>query len=243
MNSNTIDKQDIVNAITDCRFKMYYQPIVKGDTKEVLKYEALIRLVLPDGRTLPPNIFFPVAKELKRHRDIVFKVAFMVIEKLKENNNIKIAFNISHEDIESALHRRVLLGMFRRNQDVIRDRLIVEIIETHKIKDIERTKEFSDELSKFGVMISLDDFGTEHSNLYLLSMINFDFLKIDGHFIQNINCEKTYTILNYIINLCKELKIPIIAEHIEDEKTFQHLMEIGVDYFQGFFFAKPRMNI
>jgi len=243
VNSNTIDEQDIVEAINDGSFKMYYQPIVRGDTREVLKYEALIRLLLPNGETVPPDVFFPIAKKINKHHDIIFKVAIMVIEELKSTKSSRLAFNISHEDIESFFHRNMLIKMFERNKDVVRDRLVVEIIETHKIKDISATKEFCDRLSSLGIRVSLDDFGTEHSNLYLLSMINFDFLKIDGHFVHNLSCKRTYTILNYIINLCKELRIPIIAEHIEDEGTFKHLREIGVDYFQGFYFDEPKMQI
>jgi EAL domain-containing protein (putative c-di-GMP-specific phosphodiesterase class I) len=236
----TIRIEEIKKAIASKSFSLVYQAILSDASKEVVKYEALLRLSLLSGEIVLPDEFFPIMDTMGKSHTVVATTLRAVIKTLEEtDDDIVIAINISHLDIEHRETRRVLLNTLLDNSDTVKDRLVVEIVESHKINDIQKTKSFCNVLSELDIKLSLDDFGTEHSNFYILSLIKFDFLKIDGHFIKNMACQKTLAIIKSIITLCKDLGIPIIAEHIEDEETHALCKELGIDYFQGFFFSVP----
>ncbi|MEE3305214.1 MAG: EAL domain-containing protein, partial [Pseudomonadota bacterium] len=88
------------------------------------------------------------------------------------------------------------------------------------------------------VKISIDDFGTGYSSLNRLQSMPFNFIKIDRSFIQN-SSEESDTIIRATLLMAKEFGCKTIAEGIETEQQRQHLSQLGTDYLQGFYFARP----
>ena len=100
----------------------------------------------------------------------------------------------------------------------------------------------TDELSKEGFNISIDDFGTAHANIYSLADLAVSEVKFDKKLIDNIakkNNEKLTTILSVLITMCKKLGIKTIAEGVEDKEQSQILKNLGCDEIQGYYYSKP----
>ena len=94
------------------------------------------------------------------------------------------------------------------------------------------------ELVARGIKVSIDDFGTGYSSLSRLQSMPCDFIKIDRSFVQN-SSEESDTIIRATLLMAKEFNCKTIAEGIETEEQKLHLAQLGTDYLQGFYFAKP----
>ena len=120
-------------------------------------------------------------------------------------------------------------------------KLCLEITESVALNDVANTRRFVDKVRGYGAKVALDDFGAGYTSFSYLKEFTADLLKIDGSFIVNMNQHPAnVAIVEAIVNLAKNLGMKVIAEWAEDHATVQTLMEIGVDYVQGFVVARPQ---
>ncbi len=99
-------------------------------------------------------------------------------------------------------------------------------------------------LRSHGFKFAIDDFGAENSNLSRLLEIHPDYLKIDGQFIRNIvEDTKSQIIVDGIMLICKNSDIKVVAEYVHNEAVQKKLLELGVDYSQGYYFGKPEAKL
>ena len=88
--------------------------------------------------------------------------------------------------------------------------------------------------------IEMDDFGSGYSSLNMLSSMPIDILKMDRAFIKNIeHNEKDIQLVELILGIAKNLKVPVIAEGVETEKQLRLLKRLGCEYVQGYYFSRP----
>ena len=227
-----------VKHIINNQATMHYQAIVHSHSNTISHYEALLRIQNND-RVHPPKYFLSLLDTDKERKELLLFTAKEVIKTLSnKNNNIPIALNLTYHDLE-AEYISPFLELLEKNSETINNKLIIEIVETIKPKNIDKVQEICDKFHQLGIKLALDDFGIEYSNLFVLSNINFSYLKIDGFFVKNIQNKKTFEIVKTIVKLCNSLKIEIIAEQIEDAVTAKTLKTLGIDFFQGYFFSLP----
>ena len=98
---------------------------------------------------------------------------------------------------------------------------------------------FIDNLHKNGYYVSMDDFGTGYSNLASLSNFDFDIIKLDKSFCDDIDNDKKKKILTFIINLAHELNTEVLCEGVETEELVEDLKKLGCHLVQGYYFSKP----
>lgn len=153
------------------------------------------------------------------------------------------SINLSYGDIYNNTLISILTDYLQRFQK-IGTRLIIEILETESIEDLEVMQLFIKEIRTFGVRIAIDDFGTGHSNFSNIIAIDPDYIKIDGSFIKNIDTDHTsYSLVKGIVNSAKDLNIKTIAEFVHKKEVFDIVKELGIDEFQGYYFSEPLLNI
>lgn len=115
-----------------------------------------------------------------------------------------------------------------------------EITEGEAIEDIAGMRTFLRELRKKGFSFALDDFGSGYNSFHYLRELYFDYVKIDGAFIQNLSHSRTdRALVRNLTRLCKELGMKTIAEYVENQKTLGILQETEVDFVQGYYFSLP----
>ena len=108
------------------------------------------------------------------------------------------------------------------------------------ITNLDNTQSFIKKFRAFGCRFALDDFGTGFSSYAYLKELKVDYLKIDGLFIRNITFDDVdFAMVKSINDVAKAIGIETIAEFVEDEDIRQEMINIGINYSQGYHIHKP----
>ena len=222
----------------DNLFKAYFQPIVNAKTKEVYKYEALIRYITHEGKEIAPINFLDVAKRTKLYPNII-KIIINDSFELIKNKNKRVSVNISFDDIANAETTAFIYDILEENKEYTK-LLEFEILESEEISDFNEVTKFIANVKKFDCDVGVDDFGAGYSNFNLLTLLDIDFVKIDGSLIENITTSKDLEIIvSTIANFSKEFKVKTVAEYVSSVEIYEKVKELGIDYCQGYYFDKP----
>lgn len=219
-------------------FQAYFQAIVNTQTKEVYKYEALIRYVTKEGVEIAPYNFINVAKKTKLYPNII-KIVIQDSFKLIKNKNKRVSVNISFDDIANEETTAFIYDILEKNKEYTQF-LEFEILESEEISDFSEVSKFISKIKKFDCIVGVDDFGAGYSNFNLLTLLDIDFVKIDGSLIEKINTSKDLEIIvSTIANFSKEFKVKTVAEYVSNEDIYNKIKELNIDYCQGYYFDKP----
>ncbi len=229
----------VKTAIHNFKIVSYFQPIINNRTKEIEKYESLVRLIDEDGKVLSPFFFLDISKKGKYYSQITNMVLDNSFSALR-NTDMDISINLSALDIESrSIREKIFELLHKYNNDA--HRIVFELLEDENIKDFNTIKEFIKNAKELGVKIAIDDFGAGYSNFERLLDYQPDILKIDGSLIKDINVnDYSLSIVRTIVTFAKEQNIKIIAEFVENEDIYNILNKLNIDYSQGYFFGKPK---
>lgn len=234
----------IRDALTHEYFELYFQKQV-DESGHVVGAEALIRLKHPELGMISPATFIPLAEE----KGFIISIGTWVLEtackelRKWENdsrlNQIRLSINVSPRQFQQAhFVDHVKQAIKELNQSDIKLRL--EITESLVHSDIEETIAKMNELKKEGITFALDDFGTGYSSLSYLTQLPIDIMKIDQAFVRNMDKKHSdAVIVQTMIGMANNLKIPVIAEGVETVEQFELLKQQGCHLFQGYYFGKP----
>ncbi len=219
-------------------FQAYFQPIVDTKTKEVHKYEALIRYVTKEGIEIGPYNFLNIAKKTKLYPNII-KIILHDSFKLIKDKNKRVSVNVSFDDIANEETTAFIYETLEQNREFTQF-LEFEILESEEISDFNEVSKFISNVKKFGCIIGVDDFGAGYSNFNLLTLLDIDFVKIDGSLIEKINTSKDLElIVSTIANFSKEFQVKTVAEYVSNEEIYNKIKELNIDFCQGYYFEKP----
>lgn len=235
---------DILNtvqtAIKNGNIISYFQPIIDNKTKEVIKYESLVRLIDKDQTLLSPYFFLDIAKQGRFYSQIT-QIVLQNSFKALYLTDKHIAINLSALDIEKENISNFIFELLEEHK-VEAHRIVFELLEDESVKDMTLVKTFIKRVKKYGVLIAIDDFGSGYSNFERLLEYQPDILKIDGSLVKNILSDKySLDVVKTIIAFAKSQNIQIIAEYVENEAVYNLLNSLGVDFSQGYFFGKPQV--
>lgn len=234
---------DLETAIETGQFRIYLQPQITAEG-EVRGAEALVRWMHPKKGLLMPGTFIEGLEKngmiikLDQH---VWELACRQLRKWKEQGrgDLYLSVNISTRDFYFLDVYRVFTELVQK-YEIDPGNLKLEITETAVMMDLERQLELIEKLRTVGFVVEMDDFGSGYSSLNMLKNISVDVLKIDMEFLgKTRDEERGRKILKMVIELSKELGMPVITEGVETEEQVAYLTEIGCDMFQGFYFARP----
>ena len=229
----------LAKAIRDDKLRMAYQPIIDSKTGEVAHYEALLRLVDEKGRISSAGALIPVAERMGLISIVDRKVLEMVVKELEAYPDVKLAFNVSNLTTESPEWLHYLQSLLR-NRPEIAVRLTVEITETAAQRDLRRTAYFVAMIQDLGCQVALDDFGSGYTSFRQLKTLSVDSVKIDGEFIRDLaeNPDNRFFVKT-LLEFTELFGLKSVAEFVENGEIAKHLMELGVDYMQGYYLGKP----
>ncbi len=228
----------IKDAINNNMIEPLYQPIVNTQTKQIVKYEALMRMVDRNGEYIAPIHFLELAKKNKLYPELTKIIIEKTFKKFK-NFNAQVSINISVEDILNEHIQSMILEKLHEYK--LKDKIVFEILESEGIENYEEVKQFIKEVKKTGAKISIDDFGTGYSNFEYLMKLDVDYIKIDASMIKNIDKnENSKIVTETIINFAQKMNIKTIAEFVHSNDVYQIVKSLGVDYSQGYYFGEPK---
>lgn len=221
----------------------YFHPIIANETQEVVRYECLVRAD-DDGQIISPISFFESVRKaglMGSLSRIMINKCFSFFSKL----DLQISLNITYEDLLDEKFVDFVISKQQQYQ-IEPSNVTFEILEDIIFDGKYQTPlENLAKLKKQGFLLALDDFGSDRSNLSrFVSIVDLDYIKIDGQFIKNIDSnKKNYQIVASIISLAKELGVEVIAEYVSTKDEFEVVRKLGIHYSQGYYFYEPQPNI
>ena len=235
---------DLRRAVERGELRVHYQPIVAMRDSMLVGFEALVRWQRGD-RMVPADEIVPIAEET----GLIVPIGEWVLrESLRQMrawdeegltaNSIDLHVNLSP--------RQLLQPSFvDRMQEIISgcgvapERLHLEVTESLLIDNADAAALLLHRLRDLEVKLSLDDFGTGYSSLSSLREFPFDMLKIDRSFLLDADAIRGNEIVRTISGLAKVLGMAVTVEGLEIEEQAVRMRGLGVDYAQGFYFARP----
>ncbi len=231
--------QKLQNALFSDNIILHFQAIIDVNTREVECYEALVRLIV-DGKIIYPNDFIPSLEKAKDMNLLDRHVIGKALKLMQENPILKrIAINLSAQAFtDDRLFSFIESKLIQYNIDP--SLVIFELTESASLSNITGTQRMINHLNDLGCHFSIDDFGTGFSTFAYLKQIPANSVKIDGSFVKDMLHDPIDEVLVKAINdTAHALGKTTVAEFVEDEATLLKLQELGVNYAQGYYIAKP----
>ena len=236
---------DLQRRVETDRYFLEFQPIVSlRSAHQSLSYEVLIRMRAEDGSVVPPGRFIGAAERNGLMSQIDRWVLRSTLEWLDANpaHRDRLTFatiNLSGASLNDARFINDAFAMISEHP-LAMTKLCFEVTESVALHDVGSTRRFVDRVRAYGSKVALDDFGAGYTSFNYLKELPADFIKIDGSFVRDINQNPAnYAITRTIVDLTHELGMSSIAEWAETADTVASLIELGVDYGQGYGLARP----
>jgi len=230
-------------ALKEDNIAPQYQPIFNNKTKEIYRYEALIRMKDEFGATVYPGPFFlETAKKGKLYPQITKLLINKVFTKIRETGK-EFSINLSSLDIEDPIMSAYLLQLIKENAD-ISHKMIFELLEDKETEDYRVVKGFIDIAKQYGIKIAIDDFGSGYSNFMRILEFEPDIIKIDGSLIQDIaTSSHARNTVEMIKIFADRIGALTVAEYVENKEIYNIINEIGITYSQGYYIGKAEKKL
>lgn len=241
-------ESDLRHALDHDEFILHFQPVfnLESAIESLAGFEALIRWQHPVRGLVSPADFIPVAEET----GLIVPIGRWVLaeacrqlqawqEAFPDGPWLAMGVNLSGRhftepdlvtDVEAVLRESALEPQ----------RLILEITESAMVEDEQAAAAILQQLKQLGIQLAVDDFGTGYSSLAALRRFPVNHLKIDRSFVDGLGTDPDDSVIvSGIIGLAHGLGLSVVAEGVESARQWAHLRELGCDYAQGYYFARP----
>lgn len=220
-------------------FSMAFQPIVDANSGSIFAHEALVR----GAEGEPAGAVFDQVHEGNLYR----------FDQSCRTKAISLAAELG---LSSYLHINFMPNAVYRPELCIRttleaaehygfplENIIFEITESEEVRDMQHLRGIVDYYRSRGFKIAIDDFGAGYAGLNLLSEVPADILKLDMALIRGVDQDRVrHAIVRGVLQVCNELDIKVIAEGVETREEYLSLREMGIELYQGYYFARPRFE-
>ncbi|MFW8632617.1 putative bifunctional diguanylate cyclase/phosphodiesterase [Vibrio natriegens] len=239
-------RQQLKTSITD-NHELYVvvQPIVDINADQWDYFEILSRWESDTLGNIAPSEFIEAAEQsglIVELGERIIELACIAKQKLESQlgHSVKLSINCSaYELVDSKRYINHLTSMIDKYQHSTCD-FVIELTETVLLSLSGQEQMVLNSLRYLGFQVALDDFGTGYSSLNYIHNYPIDIIKIDATFVRNMLSNKTSEqVVLLIVQLSQLLNVNLIAEGVEDKNASDKLIEMGCNYIQGYFYAKP----
>lgn len=238
--ANTQKIKDFQTLIKRLDFQLVFQPIVDASTLQISHYEMLSRF--EQGDTMEWVVFGEDIGMASEFDIAVCERAINYVVHQAGNTQTKFSVNLSGQSIENSAFFDKLMKSLSSHAN-LNNRLMFEITESSNIKDLEKVSQFVTELQGKGYKVALDDFGSGSASFQYLQSLSVDYVKIDGKYIRKLlTSQRDAAMVKNLAQMCRDLKIKVIAEFVEEEAQLDMLRSLGVEYVQGYLLGKPALK-
>ena len=235
--------RQISSALQDDQFRLVYQPIANlGGHPESL-YEVFLRMQDEHGSDILPQEFLPFAEEAGLSSKIdrwVIDHAVHVLSEQVHMGHKPILFiklfpaSIQDSDLPLFIEQRFI------STGIDSSRFVFQITQQSAMEHMEEAIQLTKGLKKIGSRIVIEHFGKDPANDELMEKLDFDFIKIDGSLVVDINTSiDNQNRIMEIAEAVSEKKARTIASLVQDASSLAVLYRCGVDYIQGYFMQEP----
>jgi diguanylate cyclase (GGDEF)-like protein/PAS domain S-box-containing protein len=239
-------ESELREALAKNEFRVYYQPVVKLDTKQITGFEALLRWQHPEQGLISPYKFIDAAEDVgllsATGRWLILQACRQLREWEQKNPSlaaVNISVNLSAKQFADARFVPDLQSAIRES-GVEPSRLQLEMTEDVAAADSKLTVTVVSYLKHLGIGVIIDNFGAGDCSLSGLRQFPIEALKIDRSLIGEMLADRgAYETVDLLLTLARKLKLQVIAEGIETAKQLESLRALGCDLGQGYFFSPP----
>ncbi|MBO6229950.1 MAG: EAL domain-containing protein [Ruminiclostridium sp.] len=230
-------------AITQNKFRMYYQPIYSVEQKKFVSAEALIRLNDEEYGFVSPGIFIPAAEK----RGIIIPIGDFVLEDVHrfisdiDFEKLGLEYIEINLSVAQCMQEELpgKLAVLSEKYGVSPDKINLEITET-TYENTGNIMEFNLEaLSGMGYTFSLDDYGTGYSNMHRVSKLPLKIIKLDKTLVDGMASEEGRSIVRNTVKMMRDIDKELVAEGVETQTELHSLEDMGCHFIQGYCFSKP----
>jgi len=231
-------------ALEQGQFVIYLQPKYRIKDNQLAGAEALVRWIHPEWGFQSPAQFIPLFERngfITKLDQYVWRQSCAIMRQWDDKGYplASVSVNVSRADIYNADLSGTLMKIVQE-YGLSPSRLHLEITESAYTEDPGQIVETVGHLRDLGFVIEMDDFGSGYSSLNMLNDMPVDVLKLDMKFIQSETAKPaSQGILRFIMELARWMKLSVVAEGVETLEQLERLRDIGCDYVQGYYFAKP----
>jgi EAL domain-containing protein (putative c-di-GMP-specific phosphodiesterase class I)/GGDEF domain-containing protein len=234
---------ELRQAVAEDRFIPLFQPKIDLQTGMISGAEALARWQLENGRLVSPSVFIELAEETglisRIGEQIMRKACIETARWAQEGMRVNLAVNVSPRQFENDNLAETILDALAKSGLPPRQ-FEIEITESLAIQQPERVRAVVEPLRRLGIKLAMDDFGTGHSNLAVLTQLDFDVFKIDRQFLTGTPHDpQSNAIVDMILSMANTLQMKIVGEGIETEAQADFLTDRRCDIGQGFLYSPP----
>lgn len=234
--------EGLQHALERKQLFLCYQPIVSATHNVSFAFEALLRWDF-NGKFIGPDVFIPLAEKSGLIKEIgawVLNRACMDASHWQKYQDAAVSVNVSVIQLMDDGFIRHLDNCLR-SSGLAPERLHLEVTESTFVENKVKIRQQLKQIQARNIDISIDDFGTGYSSLSQLQSLPVNYVKIDKSFVDNIE-GKGEAIIRATLFIAQELNCQTIAEGVETPEQAMALAAMGVDYLQGYYFAKPMKN-
>jgi diguanylate cyclase (GGDEF)-like protein len=234
-------------ALEEDRLLLDYQelrPLKPTAGRGAPHIELLLRLRDEHGRVVMPGAFLPAAERFGLMPSIdrwVVETALSNFDRLHSAGaDLGLCtINLSGASIEDESLVDLVCNLLERH-GIDGSRVCFEMTETVAVRNLTQAAHFVERLRQAGCQVALDDFGAGMSSFGYLKNLPVDMIKIDGSFIRDlVNDPMSQAIVRAVTDIGHKRGLAVIAEWVSSEALIETLVEIGVDYAQGFALHRP----
>lgn len=237
-------ERELVKAIEEDEFVVYYQPRLEMLSRRVCSMEALVRWEHPTRGIISPNEFIPLAEETGQ----IIELGQLVIRKVfaqmaqwaaQGKNLVPVSINVSARQFNETDIKAILADAFAKHP-VAPHLIEVELTESSMTGDVADIRRTIASIQQMGVKVLVDDFGTGYSSLAQLQKLDMDVLKVDRAFTLEIEHGNEGRIFfSAIITMAHALGMRVVAEGVENAAQVDILNDLDCDEIQGYFVSHP----
>ncbi len=231
------DRAGLESRFTSALEKLWmaYQPIVSWSSRCVFAHEALVRT--EEATLRRPDDLIDAAERLGRLHDLGRTIRARAAQTLRDYAGLEglLFVNLHTEDLadDDLFSAEAPLSAFA-------SRVVLEITERAALDRIDEPMARMKRLRAMGYRIAVDDLGAGYAGLTSFAQLEPEIVKVDMSLVRGIHLSQTkQKLIRSIVDLCRDLKIQIVAEGIETVEERNALIRLGGDLCQGYFFAKP----
>lgn len=216
-----------------------FQPIVSARTRQITAYEALVRG--PRNESADTVLHNISKAELATFDEECRKAALALAKRLNVTSDLNLnllpqGFRADRDCLASTLDTAIEHGFAP-------EKIVLEVTEGEVLGNQDRFTELIGIYRGLGMRMAVDDFGSGYSGLNVLADFQPDQIKLDKNLVRGIESRgPRQAIVRAILQVCRDLGIELIAEGIESEQEFRWLLDEGVEFFQGYLFARPEFE-
>lgn len=242
-----IHRAKVKKYIKEDNYFLNYQPIVNPKENKIMGFEALIRLELKN-KLIMPNIIIEEINKCDMMEEVSVWILKRIVEDFKSLKNVEninekfyISINLSLKEIES-IYIVETFKQIIKEADLPKGAICIEITENNNYKNKESASKNIKILKDRGFLIALDDFGVDYSNISMLDKFEFDIIKLDKYFIDNIGTSSINKTLIETADYLSTIKDKtIVVEGVEENYQMKIIKNTKSNkiYIQGYFYSKP----